>query len=214
MEYKPKAKREIKKNAQGKEYAFVSKEELAAFKKAGLGSSLTDLMNYEAKMRKGDSGKTRSISSGSGPTKAQQDALDKKMMELQNQPMKKSSSRSMSNLKADTTSSKKSDKEDMTGFKKPAKSGEDFIKESMPKVTKRTTPGEKKGPPAREARVRSSAAEEDYLKSYGYTRGRFMPKKEEEEKPKEKKKLYTKPSKMAPPLMGSYAKGGMTKKKK
>ena len=53
MEYKPKAKREMKTNAKGKEYAFVSKEELAAFKKAGLGSTLTDLMNYEAKMRKG-----------------------------------------------------------------------------------------------------------------------------------------------------------------
>ena len=84
MEYKPKAKREMKKNAQGKEYAFVSKEELAAFKKAGLGNTLTDLMNYEAKMRKGDSGKA-----SSGPTKAQQAALDKKMMELQKQPMKK-----------------------------------------------------------------------------------------------------------------------------
>ena len=88
MEYKPKAKREMKTNAKGKEYAFVSKEELAAFKKAGLGSTLTDLMNYEAKMRKGDSSKTRSMSSGSGPTKAQQDALDKKMMELQKKPSK------------------------------------------------------------------------------------------------------------------------------
>lgn len=87
MEYKPKAKREMKTNAKGKEYAFVSKEELAAFKKAGLGSTLTDLMNYEAKMRKGSS-KTRSMSSGSGPTKAQQDALDKKMMELQKKPSK------------------------------------------------------------------------------------------------------------------------------
>jgi len=81
MEYTPKAKREMKKNAQGKEYAFVSKEELTAFKKAGLGNTLTDLMNYEAKQRKGGSGKA-----SSGPTKAQQDALDKKMMELQNKP--------------------------------------------------------------------------------------------------------------------------------
>lgn len=83
MEYKPKAKREMKTNTKGKEYAFVSKEELAAFKKAGLGNTLTDLMNYEAKMRKGGSGKA-----SSGPTKAQQDALDKKMMELQNKPLK------------------------------------------------------------------------------------------------------------------------------
>lgn len=83
MEYKPKAKREMKTNAKGKEYAFVSKEELAAFKKAGLGNTLTDLMNYEAKMRKGGSGKA-----SSGPTKAQQAALDKKMMELQNKPLK------------------------------------------------------------------------------------------------------------------------------
>ena len=88
MEYKPKAKREMKTNAKGKEYAFVSKEELAAFKKAGLGNTLTDLMNYEAKMRKGGSGKTRSMSASSGPTKAQQAALDKKMMELQNKPLK------------------------------------------------------------------------------------------------------------------------------
>jgi len=68
MEYKPKAKRETRTNAKGKEYVFVSKEELAAFKKAGLGSTLTDLMNYEAKMRKGskksnESGKAKPMSS-------------------------------------------------------------------------------------------------------------------------------------------------------
>jgi len=212
MEYKAKAKREMKKNAKGKEYAFVSKEELAAFKKAGLGDSLTDLMNYEAKMRKGDSSKTRSMSSGSGPTKAQQDALDKKMMELQNSPMKKSSSRSKSNLKADT-SSKKSEKVDMTGFKKKDKT--DIIKDAMPAPKRVNATAAKKEAPARENRLRSVKKEEDFLGAYGYKRGTApVKKKEEEEKKKPKKSLYTKPSTMSPSLFGTYAKGGVAKKKK
>jgi hypothetical protein len=210
MEYKAKATREMKKNAKGKEYAFVSKEELAAFKKAGLGDSLTDLMNYEAKMRKGDAGKTRSISSGSGPTKAQQDALDKKMMELQNPPMKKSSSRSISNLKADT---KKSEKADMTGFKKKDKT--DIIKDAMPAPKRVNATAAKKEAPARENRLRSVKKEEDFLGAYGYKRGTApVKKKEEEEKKKPKKSLYTKPSTMSPSLLGTYAKGGVAKKKK
>ena len=167
MEYKAKAKREMKKNAKGKEYAFVSKEELAAFKKAGLGSTLTDLMNYEAKMRKGDSNKSM-------PT---------------------------------------TKKQDMTGFKK--KDTKDVIKDAMPAPKRVNATAAKKEAPARENRLRSVKKEEDFLGAYGYTRGTApVKKKEEEEKKKPKKSLYTKPSTMSPSLFGTYAKGGVAKKKK